>query len=435
MKKRPLFLLVFLLVSLVLSINPPIVQAQETFGRTDVGTSDFGVSDDYLMGTKYPLSEDGSVSKITLYIEAIYGNPKKLTCGIYDSSLDFVDGSATVEVSNPSFPGWVDFSIAGGTVDLTAGDYFLVAIWGKNTVIKYDADGANTFSYGANTYADGLPTTIPTPSLSYQMSIYATYTTAGEEENFYGTISQLSSIASTNTWTFNRYATLTQTSPINTMLEYMQTHNLFGTILQALSMGSQRNWLFNRYNVLNPTFSLISTRSWTFNLFPTVNPTFNIVGVSEFITGQILDIAGVIAQTISVASLRAWSLSRFGLVNPSFTINNVADFISTQILNIPGTIAQIFAATSQRSWALIRFGLVNPSVAVESVSTFITNVLNFFGNIGNIFGIGGWTDLPIPEAVTNIALVLAAFAVVLAIIALTLGLSKKRESTTGEIPA
>lgn len=153
-----------------------------TFGKTDIGGSTYwGTAGDVKYACKFTLSEDGDISKITLYCRAHEGT-SNVRCGIYSDdagSPDALEGTSA-EVSVSTSWAWRDFAFSP-SISLLAGTYWLACIFSVRLYIVYDAGASNQWVDKADTYSDGFSDPFGTPAhwYAYEMSIYATYTPSG----------------------------------------------------------------------------------------------------------------------------------------------------------------------------------------------------------------------------------------------------------------
>jgi len=128
----------------------------ETFGKTDIGGSSNVLSGNYKEGSKYNLSENGSVTKGYLYTK---DNSGSFNCKIVIYNVDGDTASTLVATSDEVVVvdtlGWYMFTF-DPAVDLAAGEYALVWIHSDNYLYKYyDAGTAGQSESNADTYADG----------------------------------------------------------------------------------------------------------------------------------------------------------------------------------------------------------------------------------------------------------------------------------------
>jgi hypothetical protein len=164
-----------------------------TFGNTNIEATAAGLTQDFTRCTRFTLTENGDVTKITIYGKRAAAN-QHVTAGIYSvDTADTPDSAGallgvTEEVALPESDAWYDLNFSP-SIALSAGDYWLA--FGVDT----NAGGAPTFyrSNGAadkhgifaDTYSDGFATTGGawinyTTFDQYLYSIYATYTPSGE---------------------------------------------------------------------------------------------------------------------------------------------------------------------------------------------------------------------------------------------------------------
>lgn len=144
-----------------------------TFGKTDIGGSEWHSTAGVIRGSIFTLSEAGTVTAISLYLDTAVGNVK---LAIYDSSFNKMYADDTGQAVSA---GWN--TISGLSVALSAGDYWLY--WknsASGTYTRYDAGGATQASYYSHAYATAFPASFtPDGYIGREISIYATYTPSG----------------------------------------------------------------------------------------------------------------------------------------------------------------------------------------------------------------------------------------------------------------
>jgi hypothetical protein len=150
-----------------------------TFGNT-VGhnTNISALATNFKQGSKYTLSEDGTVTKLSLFMRDATGVARAV---IYTDAAGSPDAlmavSNEVTFSSSGSDIWVDFPLPAG-VPLSAGDYWLGFIAGAGTSSFFYDTVTNNRKFRAETYsatpADPFGGGITTDSI--QIQIYATYT-------------------------------------------------------------------------------------------------------------------------------------------------------------------------------------------------------------------------------------------------------------------
>jgi hypothetical protein len=145
------------------AVYPVIIDP--TFGYTSIGASSGNGND--LLGCKFSLTENGSVTAISIYI-ASGGSAANIEFGIYDSSKNKKFGETT-GVARP-VDDWA--TISGLSVSLSAGDYYLCA-HSDNYNTKYDAGGAAQSFWGGTAWNDPI---VPGGNIDWKISIHADYT-------------------------------------------------------------------------------------------------------------------------------------------------------------------------------------------------------------------------------------------------------------------
>jgi len=146
-----------------------------TFGKTDKGESSTPIYRYNIAGSKFPLSVDGTVTKISVYLTSSGTDSKEYSAMIYNSSLNFVARSRQ-SLTLP-LDDWYNFTFSQ---PLTSGDYWLF-IWGEGgipaTYIYYDSGSINQWGLEYKDYNEPPPDPMTwTIQNNWNMSIYATYT-------------------------------------------------------------------------------------------------------------------------------------------------------------------------------------------------------------------------------------------------------------------
>lgn len=160
-----------------------------SFGKTDIGASDFALGETRCWVCKYTLSEDGDISKITAYVKMVTTAGNMKVC-LYDDSAS-VPNNLLAE-SSPVAIGttysWVEFTVS---YSASAGVYHMGTIQDEGASIKRDSGTSAQVNYKTMTYPTfDNPFGTPGGTRDYETSIYANYTTAEEEytEEFTNTI-------------------------------------------------------------------------------------------------------------------------------------------------------------------------------------------------------------------------------------------------------
>lgn len=155
-----------------------------TFGKTAIGANTFQVAAQFQQASKYTLTENGTVTSISMYLESRnLGSNQTLKAVCWaDSSglpgaLKITSNASTVV--NGQAAGWVVFSLPAN-VALTAGDYWLGWIADATTIASqgYSDTLASARQFKGQSYASGPSDPFGTPggNAADQVSIYATYT-------------------------------------------------------------------------------------------------------------------------------------------------------------------------------------------------------------------------------------------------------------------
>jgi hypothetical protein len=157
--------------------------AEATFGKTTVGASSdyFGVERKRV--NHYPLSEAGTVTKLSVYLAPTTTAGEQVLKGlIYSDNAGKPEAllgvSETLTFKSTSAAGWYVLPFATG-VKLAAGNYWIGVITGttqKVTGFRYTSVTGSR-DYNANPYSSGPTNPFGTPTTdAEQISLYATYT-------------------------------------------------------------------------------------------------------------------------------------------------------------------------------------------------------------------------------------------------------------------
>jgi hypothetical protein len=158
-----------------------VQDVSSSFGKTTAGSSYTNLAQ-YWYGSRYQISENGTASSISLYVQEMNGENRPLTVAIYDDNSGkpnnlLAQGTGTVPAG---FAGWINVTLSSSP-DLFAGDYYWLTANAiastKNVRFYYSAGTTNQGVYGTTTYASFPPNPCTYSSLnSRAYSIYCNYT-------------------------------------------------------------------------------------------------------------------------------------------------------------------------------------------------------------------------------------------------------------------
>jgi hypothetical protein len=159
------------------------VTVDPTFGYTTKGSTNASSIENAIIGSVFPISEDGTGVSITAGL--CNTNSLKVKAAVYlhsDSSL-VSNGAATertIDVPNWPTVTWETFTFSTGPSLSNGVDYILVA-WGEsgggNSYLAYDAGDTDQRHSQGRTY-DGFPDPATFTHNNFKYSIYCTYTAA-----------------------------------------------------------------------------------------------------------------------------------------------------------------------------------------------------------------------------------------------------------------
>ncbi len=161
-------------------------QAPQTFGTTTVGGSSDTFAANRKRVNRYALSTAGSVSKLSIYLAPTSNSGQQLIEGVvYAESAGapttLLGTSTPLTFKSTNVAGWYELNFAT-PLSLAAGNYWIGIITGESSGVagfRYTSV-TNSRDYNTNTYTSGPSNPFGTPTTdSEEMSIYATYSTAG----------------------------------------------------------------------------------------------------------------------------------------------------------------------------------------------------------------------------------------------------------------
>jgi len=153
------------------------VNIDPTFGKTDVGGTGVYMDSGYMKGSKYALTENGTVTHIHVYI---YNADNTAQAGCYDDDgTDNFPGTRKTYNTVPVAITQNQFNqIDVPDVALTVGNWWLVfSVVSGDTWGRYDSVGTDNWVQKTPPWTDPFGT--PGSTEDREQSIYATYTTAG----------------------------------------------------------------------------------------------------------------------------------------------------------------------------------------------------------------------------------------------------------------
>ena len=152
-----------------------------TFGKTDIGATLEGYGADYISGSRFTLSETGSVTKISKYIGSYAYGAGNSKCAIYTNvaGVPSVLKVQSAELTGLTLNAWNDFTVSPA-VELTAGDYWILFWSQQNPEHTYDSGPANYGIVKSQIYGAWDDPFSGGTYYARLYSIYATYTPAAK---------------------------------------------------------------------------------------------------------------------------------------------------------------------------------------------------------------------------------------------------------------
>ena len=263
--------------------------------------ADTGSSNYRCGGFRFPdvLVPQGATATIANFSAYIWSSSyDDINCDVYANDVDDASDFDDVE----DIIGRDRTSASASWVQLSAGTGWEVNVEIKDVVNEVFARGA--WSSGNALALLLIANTDQTKEVSFfsydQDSSYAAYLMisweeAAQEENFYGSINQVQSVSTEQTYTFNKYSTINPVFTINSLrtwsfnrystIQPVSTVNTLkalgilkeSVIEQVFTLASQKNVEFSLTLSVNPFFTVNSEKAFQFNRFLTTNQYFNII--------------------------------------------------------------------------------------------------------------------------------------------------------------
>lgn len=363
-----------------------------SFGYTTILGSGQSI-EDYIFGVGASCPESGTADSITIALSG-WSNGEKVKCALYDANKDFV---AETEARTTGGSGWQTFDFSAPKPSLTAQDYWIVAFSNKPVSAYYDAVASWTIITLTQTFEGGFPSSLSsgTEYDGYACSIFCNYTTGGLQEYTEEFSETVSISASLNRWQALFY-TQTETTTITTTSYSWKEKACFYTETTTTTEQHYKWIELNRFFIE----TIVVTESSSFAMeimmaFVEFTETINVDAslflrkAKQFITQE---------TVTTIANFYKWiSLSRFftETIQPSET---------TQSL-----IEKLFSVTE--------------SIGISASLEALKEVLVTFIEFSELIQFDAIMYLTLPTAIVeaiNMPLILAAFAVIISFVAISL---------------
>jgi hypothetical protein len=220
-----------------------------------------------------------------------------------------------------------------------------------------------------------------------------------------------------------------------------QTLNLFGSANLNFVTNILRTFTFNRYGTSTLTFmtayeKLASFGRWgtstltfattyeklvSLTRFGTSTLTFLVESFQNIISAKTLNFYGSANLNFVTNLLKTFSLNRYGTSTLTFTVDTIQNFLRT--LTFHGSANLNFLTEMLKTFSLTRYGTAPLTFTIESLVQGLGTWLNLYGSASLAFNIQHYLNMVTPPI--DLALVLACFAVVMAIVAIGLVATKK----------
>jgi hypothetical protein len=132
-----------------------------------------------------------------------------------------------------------------------------------------------------------------------------------------GLIPIVFALAHLNTWTFNRYSSITMSYTLSSLHAFAK--NIVGSIMATFSLLSGKAVDFSKFPSITATFSVQGLKSVSFLRESIITLSTTIDGLMSYVTGgTILYLFGVIPVTFQTDSIRTYLFTRYNLIRFQF---------------------------------------------------------------------------------------------------------------------
>ena len=262
-----------------------------TFGKTDIGETNYDLSADVKRGNRFQLTEAGNIISVHIYFTRL--NEGGVKHAVYDDDgpdnrASTLKGGDNVGVAIPAGDNWVQSNAL--SIELTADWWYLVCKTDQQQQWKYDS-GSEFRSWSAEDYTDDWASgdfASFDASGDKVFSIYATYTTGGETYE--------RDVDLGLTWTGNGLRTWNLTRVFNLGLDWSGSTTRSWSLTRGLSL--ELDWSGEAFGARTRIFSRVVSLGikWASSMSRQVN--FN--RVSQITVDFTFSLPGLLAKTIRV---------------------------------------------------------------------------------------------------------------------------------------
>lgn len=297
-----------------------------TFGYTSIGTTTDTPSTE-VTASKFQLSETGTVSSISVYLNALSGTVNAKTAIYADSTglPQALIAESSEKTSINTSPTWQELTISQ---ELEAGTYWLAVRTSGTHQLKYDSGASEQWQQSSTETYPALPdpfNRVTWKAQSRILSIYATYTTsATNPESVSAALNQPTNASTTTTFlnNFNYTPTIQGTDHfhnssliINGSIVASNSTALTNATINTIpyTFASNGTYLWN-VQVYNSTHAVQATNNFTLTVgvyeapeptsTTTVTPTATTTTIGDLTTDEAAAIGlffGLIALVLAVA--------------------------------------------------------------------------------------------------------------------------------------
>lgn len=420
------------------------------FGYETKGDTATGI-EDTIVGSLYTISESGTAQNITVYLSCTV-KAKNAKCAIYkhsDLSLVGVTEQLSIAIG---FDDWKTFNFGEPKPSLSVSTDYILVVWGESDAgllnAYYNTGGTvDQCHFSSTPYNSYPPTWEPTHWGDKQVSIYCTYSTEEEGEKSF-TLSETVSVTATGTQ--HQEAAFTKTEASNIVSSLLWGKEKPFAASATTNALSQFTWGKEKLFAITGTVIIEATKTFTKEtlafiqeIMETVSPTDTLSVLQEKLfstqattiiesvksfSKEIVSFIYEISETVQPISTIQLLEEKLGQQIGSVIVESTKSF-SKEIVSFIYEISETVEPIDTLTMLLEKRFLNLATIIIESAKTLTEEVtLKAFEFIESVNPIATITKT-IQEiaAVVNLPLVLAAFACVMAIIALALTFTRRRE--------
>jgi len=414
-----------------------------TFGYETFGTTYSTSIENWIVGSAFTITEDGTANSISLGLKSSTSWTGNVKCAIYQGSdHTYVGETEEKQITVTTTPTWFTFNFITQP-NLSANTAYVLVGWGQSLTgtVYLCGDGGETNQGHTQsiTYND-FPATASFTHYAIKYSVYCTYTAAGDTTSptysnvgtnttqagqpclFYTKWTDETGLATTGgfifgtnntgTWTNDTWTaftanpdwsnvtkTLNSTIGVrvewriwandtsnnwnNTGIQFLITitaaYNFYGSASLTYAVNILKTVRFNRYGTSTLTF--ISTATFSKRQLLSFLGSAVLTFVTSISKTFTFSAYGTSTLTFTIGTVKTLSFNRYGTSALTFLVESFQNIVSTTFLTFHGSAELTFITNLMRTWSLNRYGTASLAFTIETITNFVSSkILTLYGS-------------------------------------------------------